>query len=63
MNDDFTTKRHPRSQVEAFGPYGDRGPIYEPYEKPSKYSVLWWAAIVVVCMASVVAIAVRGTVV
>lgn len=57
---DFTTKRHPRSQVEAFGPYGDQGPIHDPYEKPRWYSALWWVVMVIVCLAAVGAIAVSG---
>ena len=61
MSDEFTTKRYPRSQVEAFGPYGDRGLIYEPYKKPSGYGALWWAVIVIVCIVSAVTIVVGWT--
>lgn len=51
--------RYPRTLNEAFGPYADQGPIIERH-KPSGYPVRWWVLMVVCCIASLAAIALRG---
>ena len=51
----MNTRRYPRTLVEAYGPYGDRGPIVDPSERDA--STAWWLAISVVCTAAAVVIA------
>lgn len=48
-----TTKRHPRTLEEAFGPHTDRR-IEEPH--PTGYSPAWWVCLAVIAMLAVVVI-------
>lgn len=51
----MTFRRYPRSQDEAFGPYGRLGPIVDPKERD--YSASWWFAITCCAVAAFVVIA------
>ena len=46
-----TTKRHPRTMEQAFGPYTSHY-IQEPH--PTGYGITWWIAMVVIAIIAVV---------
>ena len=50
----MNTRRHPRTLVEAFGPYTSNA-ITEQDSKD--YSAAWWAYFIVTCMAAALVIA------
>lgn len=55
----MTTRRHPRTLCEAFGPYADRGPIVDPSDKDTS-AWLWVVVSVASTIAAVVLAALNG---
>jgi hypothetical protein len=54
----MNTRRYPRTQDEAFGPYGRSGPIIDPEERD--YSATWWFAITCCAIAAAIVIAITN---
>lgn len=52
----MNTRRHPRTLVEAFGPYTSN--TLHPMPDSRDYSPRWWAAIALIAIATVFAIAI-----